>query len=216
MKNVFTSIAIMSLTLSFSLQAETQVIKKYSIEPGFNESISGLLPSSIKCANSLLKSKEFNIRVTKTYGADAKPILAKISKASFDLTFKPFYPRSNATLASTNMVGLIQINNRKDNKTLESLTATVAHETVHNLGYKHSDTIYPDVSYTLGNIVENMATEGACEKSANNDIVFESSVETKPAISPDTRPAPAPKVKKPATRKKRSKRFSFKRIFFKF
>lgn len=200
MRILITLITVMSFVLSLSALADTKIIKNYSIEPGFNNSIGGLLPDSIKCTNQLMKSKEFGVRVTKTYGREAKPILDKIAKASFDLKFKPFYPNSVSTLASTNMVGLISINNRKTNKTLDSLTATVAHETTHNLGYKHDDKIFPDVSYTVGEIIEDLVREGRCSGTVETEHRSQTPVNHEVESS---NPRPATK-----------KRFSLKKFIF--
>lgn len=162
--NTFSKSVILTSVIFTNLAfTSTKFISQYSIEGSFNSSIESHLPGAVDCSNKLIKSKEFSIRLSQVYGSEATPILAKIHAASFNFTFQPFYPLHPTTIASTDMNGLIKLNNKKTGKTLSSLTATVSHEATHNLGYKHDDNIFPDVAYTVGKTIEDLVEQGFCE-----------------------------------------------------
>lgn len=149
--------------LILSSNASAGFISNYSVKGNLNRSITHLLPDSVECTNQVMKSAEFSIRLHKTYGKFSQTLMNKMKNAQLDLRFWPSYPLSYSTIASTNMEGDVFLNNRKNRKTLSSLAATISHEGIHNLGFKHSDDVYPDVAYTVGNIVEQLVDEGRCE-----------------------------------------------------
>jgi hypothetical protein len=157
----FAFIAVL-MSLSVNTFANSFLIQDYEIKPGFNETIDRHLPSSVECTNHILGTDEFEKGVLDAYGDKANLVLDKITKRRLKLVFKPFVAPKK-TLAATNMVGLIRINNIHNDKTLGSLTGTVAHESMHNLGFKHDDSISPDVSYTVGSLVRKLVGKGYCK-----------------------------------------------------
>lgn len=168
---------IFSIISIVEVSAKDVLIQNSSIKSGFNSSIQKHLPNAIRCTNSLTRSEEFRKRLFDIYGSDSDKILKRLDGRSLHITFKPYYPVSRKTLASTNMAGEVSINNFKKDKTLSSMTATVAHETFHNLGFKHDDfSIVPDVTYTIGKIIEDLVMEEYCEVLESPTVVTKRSL----------------------------------------
>ncbi len=140
---------------------------EFEIAPGFHPSIKEKLPDAIDCMKIVPKMPQFASKVKEIYGDKAVEILDKINKTKNVMKLKPFYSRPS-TLATTNMDGLIEINNVNTNRTKDGLSGTLFHEWIHNLGYKHRENPKPDVAYTLGDLVTEMVQKGYCNTSSAN------------------------------------------------
>lgn len=133
----------------------------FKIEAGFSPSINEKLPGAIDCMKSIPKMPLFADKVKEIYGDKAVEILRKINTTKNSMKLRPYYTRPSS-LAKTNMEGVIEINNVNTNRTADGLSGTLFHEWMHNLGYKHKESPRPDVAYTLGDLVSEMAQKGYC------------------------------------------------------